>query len=159
MFDQTVDRPYHRRGLSKTGWAKMLLFYLVVSVALIFYFRHLANKDAGIAKREIVITGTIVEIHKGKNDTADYTFQFEGTNYRGRDDCDYLNLAVGGTSKVFVDPQNPKENGLRTFGFKNSLNHDLMTFAIYLSIGLAFASAVLWTKVLNESSPENKDAV
>lgn len=154
MFDQTVEQPYRRRSLSKKGWARMLLFYLVVSVALIFWFRHLADKDAQIAKRESVVTGTIVKIHKGKNDTADYTFQFEGMSYQAQDDCDYLNLTVGGNAKVFVDPQNPKENGLRTFGFKNKLNHDLMTFAIYVSFGLAFASAILWTKVNNESSPK-----
>ena len=159
MFDQTADQPYRRRGLSKKGWARMLLFYMVVSVALIFWFRHLAEKDAQIATRESVGAGVIVKIHKGKNDTADYTFQFEGKSYQGHDDCDYLNLTVGGNAKVFIDPQNPTENGLRSFAFKNTLNHSLMTFAIYLSFGLAFASAILWTKVRNEGSPEDKETV
>src|SRR5664279_5101703 len=46
MFEQTVDQPAVRRDLSKKGWAKYLLFWLVVSVGLIFLLGHLSSKDA-----------------------------------------------------------------------------------------------------------------
>jgi len=155
MFEQTVDQPVVRRGLSKKGWAKYLLFYLVVSIGLILLFGHLSSKDALIAEREKIVTGTIVEIHKGKHDPTDYTFQFEGNTFQGKDSGSYLDLTVGASAKVFVDPQNPQTNGLRSFRFKSGLNHDFKTFAVYLSIALAIASAILWLRVLNSEATES----
>jgi hypothetical protein len=155
VFDQTTEQPVVRRGLSRKGWAKMVLFYCAASYVLIILFDHLAYRDDQIATRERIVTGTVLGIHKGKNDTADYVYQFEGVNYRNHDDCDYLELTEGAKTKVFVDPLNPQTSGLRSYHFKQSLHSSCKTFAIYLSIALTILSAFLWLRVLNNGEIEN----
>lgn len=156
MFDQTVDQPYRRRSLSKKGLAKMLLFYVAICIAFILWFHHLANRDAQIAGRERIVIGAITKINKGKNESASYDFRFEGVRYQGNDDCDYLDLSVGEGAKVFVDPQHPESNGLRSFGFKRNLHHGFMILLIYASVGLAIISAILWLRVIAEGSSQDK---
>lgn len=83
MFEQTIDQPYRRRGLSKKGWAKMLLFYAVISFASFFLFRHLSNKDAQIAKREVVVAGTVVKSTKERATQRTTHFSSKETGCQG----------------------------------------------------------------------------
>jgi hypothetical protein len=155
MLKQAADQFVVLRRLSQKSWAQKLLTWLALSFVSIFVFQHLAYREARIAEREKVVTGTIIAVHKGKGDPTDYTFPFEGRSYLGNDRGDYLDLTAGGRAKVFVDPQNPQTSGLRSFRFKSKVNHDCMNFAIYLSVALSILFAILWLRALDSGEMDN----
>jgi hypothetical protein len=157
MFDQAVERPYSRRGLSKRGWARMLSIYVAGCVVLILWFHHRADQDQQLASREKIVSGKILEIQKGRSDSARYTFQFQGTAYQGSDDCDYLDLTVGSTAKIFIDPLHPDEDKLRSFRFEHSLHHGFMTLLIFISVVLTIPAAVLWVQLIGQNAGRDRN--
>ena len=153
MFDSIEDPPKGRQSFSNRASARYVLFWLAVCICLTLYFWHLSNTDAVIAQRERIVAGRVIQVARGRGESVDYSFVYEGKSYRGHDGIRYPDLSVGENADVFIDPDAPTKNGLRSFSFKRDLNRNSMKFAIYGSIVLSMVSVIMWAQILTGNVP------
>jgi hypothetical protein len=144
MPDPIPNRPKTRSNYVLRGWTLNFTALLVMGIGEAIYAGHLSDREARVALRERVVVGNVIQVSRGRSNPVNYSFVYEGKSYQGQDSGSYLGLSVGGNAKVYHDPDAPTTNGLRSFSFKSDRNHSFMVFALWLSVGSAIASAILW---------------
>jgi len=158
MLQPILNRPKTRSNYVLRGWTLNFTALLAMGIGGAIYAGYLSDKEARVALKESVVVGSVVEVSRGKGDPVKYSFVYEGKSYQGQDSGSYLGLSVGRNAKVYLDPDAPETNGLRSFSFKSDLNHNLMIFALCASVGSAIASAILWRIFIRSRRTEGSNA-
>ncbi|MGD0629549.1 MAG: hypothetical protein ABR987_09360 [Terracidiphilus sp.] len=158
MLDQISNRPKTRSNYVLRGLTLNFTASLIMSIGEAIYTGHLSDEQARVALKERVVVGVVIEVSRGRGDPVHYSFVYEGKSYQGQDSGSYLGLSIGGNAKVYLDPDAPTTNGLRSFSFKSGLNHHLMIFALCASVGSAIASAILWRVFTKSKRREGSQA-
>jgi hypothetical protein len=149
MLDPIPNRPKTRSNYVLRGWTLNFTALLVMSIGEAIYTGHLSDWEARVALKERVVVGNVIEVSRGRSNPVNYSFVYEGKSYQGQD---------SGNAKVYLDPDAPTTNGLRSFGFKSNFNHSLMILALWLSVGSAIVSAILWRVFIKSKRTKGSQA-
>jgi hypothetical protein len=108
----------------------------------------LVVQDERIAPKEQIAVGSVYKsTHpRGPQGSPDvrYSFSYGGYKYYGMDSTPQ-GLEAGDHCTVYFDPDDPTTNSLTEYQFQGSIDHGVMTFFVYLSLGsAALLAAVSW---------------
>jgi hypothetical protein len=149
-----VEPPTQPYRLTRKRFAVWLLAMFAGITSYTLWLGYSSWADARVAPRERTSMGIITSVNTwGRGPDNWYRFSFAGITYDGTDGA--YPLEVGKRVTIYLDAGDPTTNSLTRFSLKAKQDHDSMISTLYVSAGLAIASAIAWAGV--PTSKESED--
>lgn len=150
-----VEPPAQPYKLTRKRFAVWLLAMFAGITSYALWLGYSSWADGRVAPRERTSMGVITSVNtwSSKGGANWYRFSFAGITYEGTDGASPLE--VGKSVTIYLDANDPTTNSLTRFSLKAKQDHDSMISTLYVSAGLAIASAIAWANMLTSKNPED----